>query len=78
MGKRRMKVPRRKEKVYTLDQVERHAASLSAKHHDVLSLAIDRPMEHVAEALCIPMGTVKSRLNRARAKLEALEREAKQ
>jgi RNA polymerase sigma-70 factor (ECF subfamily) len=53
------------------DQLERGFASLSVEHRAVLVLRYyaDLSVDEVAEALGISPGTVKSRLNRARAKL---------
>jgi RNA polymerase sigma-70 factor (ECF subfamily) len=59
------------------DQLERGFRHLSMEHRAVIVMRylLDLPMEQVAEALDIPIGTVGSRLNRAmhalRASLEA-------
>ena len=66
------------------DQLERGFQRLSIEHRAVIVLRYlhDLPLEQVAEALDVPDGTVKSRLNRAmrtlRAALEADARTANQ
>jgi RNA polymerase sigma-70 factor, ECF subfamily len=63
------------------DQLDRGFRRLSVEHRTVLVLVYhaDLPLECVAEALDVPVGTVKSRLHRAirrlRAELEADARE---
>jgi RNA polymerase sigma-70 factor (ECF subfamily) len=49
------------------DELERGFERLSIDHRAVIVLRhlLDLPVEQVAEALDIPLGTVKSRLNRA-------------
>lgn len=54
---------------FTTDQIERHAAKLRANHHEVLCAAIGNNMRTIGERLNIPLGTVKSRLHRARLRL---------
>jgi len=67
-------------RVDALDQIERAFRRLSAEHRAVLVLhhRVGLQLDEVAEALGIPIGTVKSRLNRAagalRAALEADDR----
>ncbi len=62
------------------DQLERGFRRLSVEHRAVIVMRylLDMPLEQVADALDIPVGTVGSRLNRAmrslRAALEADER----
>ncbi len=63
------------------DQLERGLARLSAEHRAVVVLVyyLDLPLADAAEAMGIPLGTTKSRLNRAthalRAAIEADDRE---
>jgi len=54
--------------------LERAMASLSVHHRAVLVLhhACDLPLDEVAEILGLPVGTVKSRLSRARAALSPM------
>jgi RNA polymerase sigma-70 factor (ECF subfamily) len=65
------------------DQLERGLARLSAEQRAVVVLVhyLDLPLAEAAHALGIPLGTTKSRLNRAtsalRAAIEADEREPK-
>jgi RNA polymerase sigma-70 factor (ECF subfamily) len=70
-------VPDVMEVIVRRDQLERGFARLTLEQRAVIVLRIyfDLPVEHVAEALDVPVGTVKSRLHRAvsalRASLEA-------
>jgi RNA polymerase sigma factor (sigma-70 family) len=63
------------------DQLERGLARLSAEQRAVVVLVyyLDLPLAHAAQTLGIPLGTTKSRLNRAthalRAAIEADDRE---
>ena len=63
------------------DQLERGLARLPAEQRAVVVLVyyLDLPLAEAAQALGIPLGTTKSRLNRAtqslRAAIEADERE---
>jgi RNA polymerase sigma factor (sigma-70 family) len=63
------------------DQLERGLARLSAKHRAAVVLVyyLDLPLVDAAQAMGIPLGTAKSRLNRAtsalRAAIEADDRE---
>jgi RNA polymerase sigma-70 factor (ECF subfamily) len=62
--------------LYDRDQVERGFAELSVDHRAVLVLRyyLDMPLEGIAEALGVPIGTVNSRLHRAIEKMRvALE-----
>jgi RNA polymerase sigma-70 factor (ECF subfamily) len=69
--------------VLTRDQLERGFRRLSAEHRAVIVLRymLDLPLDRVADALDIPVGTVDSRLHRAlkalRAALEADARPAR-
>ena len=55
------------------DQLERGLARLSAKHRAVVILVyyLDLPLADAAQAIGIPLGTTKSRLNRATSELRA-------
>ncbi|MGC2997314.1 RNA polymerase sigma factor, partial [Streptomyces sp. G35A] len=57
-----------------------HAAltRLPRRDREVLALCVGEGLDHrqVAEALGVPVGTVRSRLSRARARLRALSEEA--
>ena len=55
------------------DQLERGLARLSAKHRAVVILVyyLDLPLADAAQAMGIPLGTTKSRLNRATSELRA-------
>ena len=55
------------------DELERGFRRLSVDHRAVVVLhhLLDMPVEHVAEALDVPVGTVKSRLSRAMEGLRA-------
>ena len=63
------------------DQLERGLARLSAEHRAVVVLVhyLDLPLADAAQAMGVPLGTTKSRLNRAsqalRAAIEADDRE---
>lgn len=60
--------------------LERALASLSVEHRAVLFLhhVVDLPVDRVADELRIPVGTVKSRLARARAAVAPLLRETEE
>lgn len=45
---------------------------LSAAHRDILELAASNTYEEMAGALAVNLGTMRSRLNRARTALQAL------
>jgi DNA-directed RNA polymerase specialized sigma24 family protein len=57
-------------KEITLVQIDAHKASLSPEHHEILTATLDKTYEEVAAALTMPLGTVRSRLNRAREALQ--------
>lgn len=58
--------------VFSPDEIERCAARLRPQYVDVLRLADSLSYEGIAAELNIPLGTVRSRLNRARKQLSAL------
>ena len=63
-------------RVFDRDQIDRGFADLSMDHRVVLVLRyyLDLPLEAIAEALDVPIGTVNSRLHRALARMrDALE-----
>lgn len=55
---------------FTSEQIEEHSPHLAKHHLDVLRLALTLQYEHIAEKLELPVGTVKSRLYRARIALQ--------
>ena len=63
------------------DRIERGLRSISVEHRTVLALHyyLDLPLEQIAGALEVPLGTVKSRIHRAQQALRgALEADARQ
>jgi len=66
-----MAVPGRQESGVELDDVERVFKSLSDEHREVLHLVAIEGLsyEEAASVLGVPVGTVRSRLSRARATL---------
>ncbi len=58
-------------RVFDRDQIDRGFADLSIDHRVVLVLRyyLDLPLEAIAEALDVPIGTVNSRLHRALARM---------
>lgn len=63
--------------VFTCEDIEAHADKLRAPYLEILRAAVQHtgPTRYrvVAEQLGLPLGTVKSRLHRARAALNALK-----
>lgn len=53
------------------DDIERHLARMPDPHREIMSLRLMDHLsyEEIAQALCIPVGTVKSRIARARGQL---------
>lgn len=58
-----------KRAIFTDEQIEAHRATIGAFHADVLILCQDANYADCALAAGVPIGTIKSRLNRARALL---------
>ena len=62
------------------DRIERGLRTISVEHRTVLALHyyLDLPLEQIASALEVPLGTVKSRIHRAQQALRsALEADAR-
>ncbi len=60
---------------YTLEILSQYAKTLSTSHLDILGEAVNnKTYEEIASDLNMPMGTVKSRLHRARKALQKLMR----
>jgi RNA polymerase sigma-70 factor (ECF subfamily) len=62
------------------DRIERGLRAISVEHRTVLALHyyLDLPLDHIAGALDVPLGTVKSRIHRAQQALRSvLEAEAR-
>ena len=65
-------------RLFDRDQIEHGFAELSVDHRAVLTLRyyLDMPLEAIAEALDVPIGTVNSRLHRAISNMRAALDEA--
>lgn len=66
-------VPATQESKVELDQVKKEISSMSEKYKNVIAFVCyqQMPYEEASEKLRIPVGTVRSRLSRARSKLNA-------
>lgn len=58
--------------IYAAETIEAHADKLTEQHRAILMLATAGDYRSITHTLEIPIGTVKSRLNRARAALAAI------
>lgn len=71
-------MPRATVSTYTKEQIEACRSDLTRAHYAILMAEFGKDYATVAQTLNLPLGTVKSRLNRARKRLVAALEKARE